>query len=108
MNEKRYHYYEGKQRYALHMEVCRYVGHRTHVEYSLRKSGSKTPIFEGEDYSPSPLYRDPVGRKSANELMGCLLLRPGDTDDEHFEGYTKEQLRFAETEADYIILPDEN
>jgi hypothetical protein len=33
-------------------------------------------------------------------LMGFLTLRPGDTDDEYFENYTKAQRRYCDMHAE--------
>jgi hypothetical protein len=80
------------------------------IGYRLTKSaGVATPergarhevIFEGTDFA--------VGRftcidsdEALASLMGFLTLRPGDTDDEYFAGYTKEQLAYAEAHAEAL------
>lgn len=65
---------------------------QTILAYRFRHSG-KT-IFEGEDFSGSPLNAD-----DSNETMACLLgflsLRPGEIDAGYFDKYTPEQLAWV-------------
>jgi len=71
-----------------------YVNNSNKVKYELRLED--TTIFEGSDYKPSPLCKEgPLSKYSAAELLDILFLKPGDTDAEYFEDYTKEQLDFV-------------
>lgn len=51
-------------------------------------------LFEGEDFAGSPLHADDSDETLA-ALLGFLTLRKGDTDAEHFESYTPEQLAWS-------------
>ena len=59
-------------------------------------------LFSGDDFYPSPLY-DFASDVALAEIIGWLSLSPGDTDEEYFDNYTEEQLRFASDE----LLTDE-
>lgn len=60
-------------------------------------------LFEGEDFAvPSCTAID--SDDAVRSLVGFLTLRPGDTDKEYFEGYTPDQLDWAETEAEELSL----
>jgi hypothetical protein len=72
-----------------------------YIAYKLTATQHARPIFEGEDFSCSPM--DAIDSDaSVRALMGFLTLRPGDTDEEYFERYTPEQLAFAETHAESL------
>lgn len=78
-------------------ETDKYDGRgRFYVKYRLtqKEEEKKTILFEGGDYSPSPGYAVDSD-KSVRGLMGFLCLKPGDTDREYFDRYTKEQIIFA-------------
>lgn len=51
-------------------------------------------IFEGSDFFCPPTFTID-GDRTVGALLGFFSLRPGDTDKEYFEDYTKEQLAFA-------------
>jgi len=59
-------------------------------------------LFSGDDFYPSPLY-DFASNQSLSEIVGWLSISPGDIDEEYFDNYTEEQLRFASDE----LLTDE-
>lgn len=69
-----------------------YSGNREYYGYELRYKG--TPIFQGSDYSPSPLH-GPYSRESIANLLGFLSVKPGDVDPEYFKDYTPDQMRFV-------------
>lgn len=70
----------------------RQTGGGSVLGYEL-KSGGKT-IFTGEDFGSSPLHAiDSLD--TVYSLLGFLTLQPGDTDDDHFEKYTPEQIAWA-------------
>jgi hypothetical protein len=72
---------------------------RDRIAYMLEHDG--VTIFEAAEYKPSPLHSID-GRDSVATLLGFLSLRPGDTDDEYFDGYTPEQLEFAEQHGEEL------
>lgn len=74
-----------------------------YIAYKLTATQHAKPIFEGDDYSPSPVHATDSD-DSVRDLMGFLTLKPGDTDDEYFERYTPEQLAFAETHAESLDM----
>lgn len=72
-------------------------------------------IFEGTDYSPSPMWMPKRGwyetlpPKARLDLLFFLTLQPGDTDEYYFKDYTEEQLEFVNSdtaEEIRIILND--
>lgn len=72
-----------------------------YIAYKLTATQHARPIFEGDDYSPSPMDATDSDA-SVRALMGFLTLRPGDTDDEYFDRYTPAQLAFAEAHAESL------
>ena len=60
-------------------------------------------IFNGSDFCPSPLHEFSDDSTLAT-LLGFLSLKPGDTDKEYFEDYTKEQLDFVNKHGEYLSL----
>jgi hypothetical protein len=78
---------------------------QTKIAYRLlqRDPGSRRPriIFEGSDFSGSPMHADDSDATIAS-LLGFLTLRPGDTDRDYFEAYTPEQLEFCEQHAETL------
>ena len=54
-------------------------------------------LFKGREYGPSPMHSID-GDKSVMELLSFLSLKKGDTDKEHFDDYTEEQIVFTEHE----------
>lgn len=75
---------------------------QTRLAYWFGKRGQE-PVFVGSDFAGSPIHADDSD-ETLRGLLGFLTLRPGDTDSEYFEGYTADQLDFAETEAEYLAL----
>ena len=86
-------------RFGGHAELCRCFSHALRVAEAERER-SRT-VFEGEDFSPSPLHAIDSDEAVA-ALMGFLTLRPGDTDREYFAEYTPEQLEFADQHAEAL------
>ena len=85
---------------------------RTHLAYRLSMTESKytarmkyrrisTLLFEGQDFSPSPLHAIDSDAAVVG-LMGFLTLRPGDTDRDYFDKYTPEQWAFVEQHAEAL------
>ena len=60
-----------------------------------------TVLFDGEDFGCSPLHCIDSDQAVAS-VMVFLTLRPGDTDAEYFEGYTKRQLEFCSQHAEAL------
>ena len=58
-------------------------------------------IFSGDDFAGSPLHADDSDA-TVGALLGFLSLRPGDTDREYFDGYTADQLEFAEEHGEEL------
>ena len=75
------------------------VGYRLWQYYR----GNPTLIFEGDEFSPSPLHAADSDESVAC-LMSFLTLRPGDTDREYFDAYTPEQLEFAVSHGEALAL----
>jgi hypothetical protein len=62
-----------------------------------------TNVFNGEDYSCSPLYAiDSDG--SVRGLMSFLTLRAGDVESEYFDEYTPVQIEFRDTYAEDVAI----
>jgi hypothetical protein len=77
--------------------------HRFYIGYRL--TGPQGVVFEGSDFSPSPM--DAIDSDAAlRGILGFLTLRPGDTDPEYFEDYTPAQLAFCETDAEALSRYD--
>jgi len=77
---------------------------RSRLGYRLRCGG--ITIFEGVDYSPSPMHAEDSLWVVA-DLLRWFSLRPGDTDEEYFANYTPTQLAFAEQhgeELSYVAI----
>jgi len=60
-------------------------------------------IFQGADFHCSPLHANDSDRTVAS-LLNFLSLRPGDTDQEHFDEYTEEQLEWCDARAEELSL----
>jgi hypothetical protein len=96
-------------RYTLTMRATSQVDSRgqTRIAYTLKckapESGRKpyTVLFEGDDYSGSPMHADDSDATVAG-LLGFLSLKPGDTDPDYFDGYTTAQRLWAESHAEYL------
>lgn len=67
---------------------------RSVLSYVLRDG--KKVIFVGIDFSCSPLYADD-SLESVAALLGFLTLKPGDTDREYFNNYSKDQMDWCES-----------
>lgn len=77
-------------------DVFKVRGDREYHEYRLYHKGEL--LFEGTEYSPSPM----IGADSdaaVADLLGFLSLSEGDTEDEYFAEYTEDQLAFARSAA---------
>lgn len=68
---------------------------RHYLSYAFFAPGSDKPLFEGDDFSPSPMTVIDSD-EALRCLIGFLTLRLGDTDKEYFKDYTDEQLEFAQ------------
>lgn len=77
------------------------VGYRLYdVDFS-RETGNGDPIFEGTDYGiPAGSVIDNLA--AVNGIVGFLSCRPGDTDNEYFEGYTERQLTWVSARAEEL------
>ena len=64
------------------------------LAYTLKDKG--TLIFEGDDFSSSPMHAiDSL--ETVTSLLGFLTLRPGDTDREYFDKYTPAQMAWCQS-----------
>lgn len=64
-------------------------------------------IFDAEDFRAGACTA--IDSDAAlRGLLGFLTLRPGDTDEDYFAGYTPEQMAFAETEAEQLQIYTED
>lgn len=78
------------------LEYDHYSDRRDYLAYELSSNGHV--IFEGNDFSPSPLIKDRLSEESVMSLLGFLTLQKGDTDPEYFDSYTLRQLEWIEGE----------
>lgn len=63
---------------------------------AYRFSDNGKVIFEGEDFSGSPMHCiDSLD--TVYQLLGFLSLKPGDTDSEYFEKYTPDQMAWCQS-----------
>ena len=81
--------------YTVGLALAGVSGGRCKMAYYLDDPNGKR-IFEGDDFSPSPMYACD-GPESAASLLSFLTLQPGDTDKEYFAEYTAEQLDWTDT-----------
>jgi len=69
------------------------------------------PLFEGDDFSASPMHAVDSPETVAS-LLGFLSLKPGDTDADYFAGYSARQRDWLETgrpdELQIIVFDMEN
>ena len=78
---------------------------RWYLDYSLTQSenGRTVTLFSGDDFGPSQLHAWDADETVVG-LMGFLTLRPGDTDDEYFSGYTPLQAQFCVEHAEALSV----
>ena len=74
---------------------------QTRLAYVFR-DGDRV-VFEGADFAGSPLHADDSDATVA-ALLSFLALRPGDTDREFFDGYSPEQLDWAQANGEELAL----
>lgn len=80
--------------FRLEMDYAGFRDGRHYLAYKFYDGD--TCLFEGADYSPSPL--DAIDSDaSVAGLLVFLSLQPGDTDQEYFAAYTPEQLAWAQS-----------
>jgi hypothetical protein len=68
---------------------------------TMRAGRTSTVLFEGEDFSCSPLHAIDADQ-TVGALLGFLTLRPGDTDQEYFANYTAAQLAYCDQYAEAL------
>jgi hypothetical protein len=64
------------------------------LKYQL-KDGRRV-VFEGDEFSASPMHCDD-SLETVAAILGFLTVQRGDTDAEYFDNYTPEQLAWIET-----------
>lgn len=74
-----------------------YIGYRL----TAHDHEERVVIFEGEDFAGSPMNGDDSDATVAG-IMGFLTLRPGDTDQEYFDGYTPVQVAYCDHHAESL------
>jgi len=87
---------------SLKTEITSVKASRVYYRYEFAVDG--TTIFEGYDYSPSPLdlggnKRDKLPGAAIVDLLSWLTLQKGDADAEYFTDYTAEQIDFTESDV---------
>ncbi len=73
---------------------------KTILRYEF-KAPDGSVLFAGSDFACSPMICIDSD-ECLRSLLGFLTLKPGDTDREHFDNYTPEQLAFAEGDAESL------
>ena len=81
--------------------VTRFNTGQYKLRYELTCNGKV--IFSGDDYGCAP-SEAVDSDESLRGLLGFLSLQPGDTDDEYFDDYTKDQMAFAESYGEELSL----
>lgn len=64
-------------------------------DYSMKVKGKV--LFKGTDFCPSPFHKLTT-KAPWVDLAGWMTLKEGDTDQEYFKDYTKEQLDWTKSE----------
>lgn len=83
----------GKYRLDLWDTGRRHARGTTMLGYRLT-SPAGVVLFEGEDFSASPMDADDSD-ESLRGILGFLTLRPGDVEEDYFDAYTDAQAEFA-------------
>lgn len=73
------------------------------IGYELMRPSDGVVIFRGEDFACSPLHAIDSD-ECLRSLLSFLTLRPGDTDRDYFDGYTDDQMSFAEQDAERLAM----
>src|SRR5262245_7011662 len=77
------------------------IGSHTRIGYRLRRHGRT--VFVGDDIGVPPT--DTLdGDDTLHGVLTFLSLRPGDTDPEHFDTYTPEQLAWRDEHAEELAI----
>jgi hypothetical protein len=63
--------------------------------------GTRAVLFRGSDFG-CPIYISIDSRECVRSLMSFLTLRPGDTDREYFDSYTKRQQEYCAQHAEAL------
>lgn len=88
-------------------ELTRYGKHVLGYRLSLHAPGERgRVIFRGEDFGCSPMHAID-SRETIAGILGFLTIRPGDTDAEYFEGYTRRQREFCSQHAESLAAEAE-
>ena len=76
-------------------------GSRLYLYYRLTHENKV--IFEGDDFSPSPLD-DIDSDATFGSILGFLSLRKGGADDDYFKDYTEMQMEWVDQYAELVDL----
>jgi hypothetical protein len=90
----------GRTEHRVGRYSCPVLGYRL-VQRRHEAGRGGAVVFEGEDFGVGCMTAIDSDEALAS-LMGFLTLRPGDTDAEHFEGYSEGQLDFCEHHAEAL------
>lgn len=87
----------GKQRMRYRLTMSGF-------DVATRKNfGDGVVLFYGSDFYCSPLHATDSD-ETVKAIMGFLTLRPGDTDNDYFSGYTDLQKDYCENYAEYLAM----
>ncbi len=77
---------------------------QTIIGYEFWEPDGVEPLFEGENFAGSPLHADDSD-ETVWSLLNFLSLRPGDTDADYFDGYTRAQREWTtSTECEELSM----
>ena len=90
------------QSVTLVVTLDRTSEYRNHYSYVLgvNRNGKIGTMFSGDQYSTPYNWSN---RKIALDLLSWLTLKPGDTDSEHFDDYTPEQLEWVNSFDNEVV-----
>lgn len=78
---------------------------KARIAYTLTQVDGEreTVLFEGSDYVCG-YTADPASDETTIDIIGCLCVKPGDTDAEFFGGYDAAQMAFCQDHADTLDI----
>lgn len=79
------------------MGTVRDIGYFTRTRMAYRLTVDGKIVFQGNDFSPSPMI-DIDSDEAVASLLAFLSMGEGDTDDEYFDDYTPEQIAFRDSD----------
>ena len=85
---------------------CSVLGYRLNMVTGTGRTADRVTLFEGEDFSGSPLHADDSDETLAS-LMTFLTLRPGDCDAEVFASDSPVQAAYRQEHAEVLAMEAE-